>query len=47
MPMMFRFLTMDLGGAMPWRSKYCDHGAMLMMSLAGPSEVMLRKVMSS
>src|ERR1035441_9990678 len=47
MPTKFRFLTMDLGGSMPWRSKYCVHGAMLMMPLDGPSEVMLRKVMSS
>ena len=31
----------------PCRSKYCDQGDMLMMPLAGPSETMLRKVMSS
>ena len=35
MPTKFRFLTMDLGGSMPRRSKYCDHGAMLMMPLEG------------
>src|SRR6185312_515344 len=47
MPVIFRFLTMDFGGSMPCRSKYCDHGDMLMMPLAVPSEVMLRNVMSS